>query len=50
MQNSEGEQILAKKYQLIKKIGSGSFGYIYSCTFFHIQANPSSQINLLLPK
>ena len=29
----EGSVILMKKYRLLDKVGSGSFGSIYSCTY-----------------
>lgn len=35
----EGSVLLAKKYRLLEKIGSGSFGFIYSCKHLLRQAN-----------
>ena len=35
MDSGDEELVLNKKYKVIKKIGSGSFGYIYKCTPFH---------------
>lgn len=31
---NEGFVLLNKKYKLIEKIGSGSFGSIYMCNFY----------------
>lgn len=31
MDNSDEGLVLDSKYRIIKKIGSGSFGYIYTC-------------------
>lgn len=32
MEGTDEGLILAQKFKILKKIGSGSFGYIYSCT------------------
>ena len=31
MDSGDEELVLSKKYKVIKRIGSGSFGYIYKC-------------------
>ncbi len=35
MDNDEEGLILGQKFKILKKIGSGSFGYIYMCNFYH---------------
>lgn len=39
MNSKEGELVLLKKYVVMEKIGSGSFGEIYLCTRIFTQAN-----------
>jgi len=39
--NSSHSVVLMKKYKLLEKIGSGSFGSIYTCIYHSTQANTS---------
>ena len=32
IEGSDEGLLLAQKFKILKKIGSGSFGYIYTCT------------------
>ena len=41
--------ILNKKYRLLEKVGSGSFGSIYACTLSPIKANTSTPGTALPP-
>ena len=34
MDNDDEGLILGQKFKILKKIGSGSFGYIYMCNFY----------------
>lgn len=42
MDKDEDEIILIKKYKLLEKVGSGSFGSIYKCkTYFYFRSKSS---------
>lgn len=50
MEGSDEGLVLAQKFKILKKIGSGSFGYIYCCNSFLIQARVYSKNKNLLSK
>jgi hypothetical protein len=36
MEGTDEGLVLAQKFKILKKIGSGSFGYIYACKYIYI--------------
>jgi hypothetical protein len=41
MDEDQNEIILIKKYKLLEKVGSGSFGSIFKCTiYFYFRSKP----------
>jgi serine/threonine protein kinase len=50
MEGNEQQVVLMKKYRLLEKIGSGSFGSIYRCITPSIQARIFKITSISLPK
>lgn len=50
MEGGEQQVVLNKKYKLLEKIGSGSFGSIYRCTRAATQARISRTTSTLPPR